>query len=307
MMLTRAREQDLGLEAFKQAQFGRSMRGLRWARLLALLAALPPYYRHFRGDFLLGMHFLQQAPVIPRQLRWCARCPRSLNTVVFFFSLPQHAAAGRMPLLAPACAPGSRPAAGSGHACQMICRNCHVWARGQTGRLCAEGLADEHIVPHARLKDPCMHACRYFQASGMRRRSLLFRLNVLALAAAFLATHLGAPLWVLQGELLRCPLPAACRTMLPQGFPSSFVLPSCGRAGVLDEVMLLEQAGLLPTLAAWVKCERLACMCAQAADQGPGGHRCIHSWQHGLAGVPADQTGPQTSSVAEEGCLTCSA
>ena len=68
--------QDLGLELFKQAQFGRSMRFVRWVRQAVLLAALPLYYYKLRrGDFFLGLLFLQGAPVIPRQLQWCACSP----------------------------------------------------------------------------------------------------------------------------------------------------------------------------------------------------------------------------------------
>ena len=73
-----------------------------------------------------------------------------------------------------------------------------------TWLLSAGWTAHAHSCMHAPLMPACLHACRYFRASGMRQRSLLFRLNTLALAAAFLATHLGVPLWVLRGELLRC-------------------------------------------------------------------------------------------------------
>ena len=52
------------------------MRFVRWVRQGVLLAALPLYYYKFRrGDFLLGLLFLQGAPVIPRQLKWCTCDP----------------------------------------------------------------------------------------------------------------------------------------------------------------------------------------------------------------------------------------
>ena len=46
-------------------------------------------------------------------------------------------------------------------------------------------------------------APRYFQASGMRKRATASRLNTLALVVVFMATHFGAPLYVLRNELTR--------------------------------------------------------------------------------------------------------
>lgn len=59
------------MEVLKQVWFGRSFSLVRWVHHLVLLALLPLYYKHARGDLLLGLFFLCNAATVPRQLLWC--------------------------------------------------------------------------------------------------------------------------------------------------------------------------------------------------------------------------------------------
>jgi hypothetical protein len=74
----------------KQVRFGRSFSVLRWLYHFALLAALPQYYRHARGDLLLGLFFLSNAATVPRQLLWCASCSAAGKRIHRMKTTAQH-------------------------------------------------------------------------------------------------------------------------------------------------------------------------------------------------------------------------